>query len=87
MKKFRILWYQKSTAMLPTRNARLIITDKEYIIKTFIITVARYEIEKTLVSKISFISKGINLDDGEREINLFFPPKTADKIYDLLKLK
>ena len=36
---------------------------------------------------ISFVSKGINLNDGEKQIDLYFFSKTAQKVYELLNLK
>ena len=54
--------------MLPTNGGRLIITESEYIIKYLFFIVARYEINKTLTTKISFVSKGVNLNDGEKRI-------------------
>ena len=71
---------------MPTNGGTLIITENEYIIKYLFFTVARYEINKTHTSKISFVSKGINLNDGEKQINLYFFSKTADKVYQLLNL-
>jgi hypothetical protein len=72
--------------LTPTNGGTLIITENEYIIKYLFFSVARYEINKTLASKISFVSKGINLNDGEKQINLYFFSKTADKVYQLLNL-
>ena len=86
MKKFKVTSYHKDNALMPTNGGTLIITENEYIIKYLFFTVARYEINKTLASKISFVSKGINLNDGEKQINLYFFSKTADKVYQLLNL-
>ena len=86
MKKFKVISYHKGNALMPTNGGTLIITASEYIIKYLFFTVARYEINKTVASKISFVSKGINLNDGEKEINLYFFSKTADKVYQLLNL-
>ena len=86
MKKFKVISYHKSNALMPTNGGTLIITENEYIIKYLFFTVARYEINKTLASKISFVSKGINLNDGEKQIDLYFFSKTADKVYQLLNL-
>ena len=86
MKKFKVTSYHKDNALTPTNGGTLIITENEYIIKYLFFTVARYEINKTLASKISFVSKGINLNDGEKQINLYFFSKTADKVYQLLNL-
>ena len=72
---------------MPTNGGTLIITENEYIIKYLFFTVARYEINKTLASKISFVSRGINLNDGEKQIDLYFFSKTAQKVYELLNLK
>ena len=87
MKKFKIISYHKRNALMPTNGGTLIITECEYIIKYLFFTVARYEINKTVASKISFISKGINLNDGEKQIDLYFFSKTAQKVYELLNLK
>ncbi len=87
MKKFEVISYHKSNALTPTNGGTLIITENEYIIKYLFFTVARYEINKTLASKISFVSKGINLNDGEKQIDLYFFSKTAQKVYELLNLK
>ena len=87
MKKFKVTRYHKDNALTPTNGGTLIITENEYIIKYLFFTVARYEINKTLASKISFVSKGINLNDGEKQIDLYFFSKTAQKVYELLNLK
>lgn len=84
MKKFKVSSYHKNNALLSTNGGTLIITENEYIIKYLFFTVARYDINKTVVSKISFVSKGINLNDGEKGIDLYFFSKTADRIYELL---
>ena len=87
MKKFKVISYHKKNAFMPTNGGTLIITDNEYIIKYLFLTVARYDINNTVASKISFISKGINLNDGKKEINLYFFSKTAQRVYELLNLK
>lgn len=86
MKKFKVTSYHKGNALMPTNGGTLIITESEYIIKYLFFTVARYEIDKTVASKISFVSKGINLNDGEKQIDLYFFSKTAQKVYELLNL-
>ena len=86
MKKFKVISYHKDNALTSTNGGTLIITENEYIIKHLFFTVARYEINKTLASKISFVSKGLNLNDGEKQIDLYFFSKTADKVYQLLNL-
>ena len=87
MKKFMAIGYRKGNALIGTNGGTLIITDREYIVKYLFFTVARYEINKTVASKISFVSKGINLNDGEKEIDIYFFSKTAQKVYELLNLK
>ncbi len=87
MQKFRLNSYLKSNALVPTNGGKLIITDNEYIIKYLFLTVARYKIDKTIVSGISFLSKGVRLNDGEKAIDLYFFSKTADKVYKLFNLK
>ena len=86
MKKFKDTSYHKDNALMPTNGGTLIITENEYIIKYLFFTVARYERNKTLASKISFVSKGINLKKKEKQIDLYFFSKTADKVYQLLNL-
>lgn len=88
MIKIEITEYYKSNALMPKKGGMFIITESEYIIKGYIFTVARYEISKTLVSKISFLfRKGIRLNDGEKEIDVYFLSKTAERLYQLLRLK
>ena len=86
MHKFRVKSYQKSSALMSMNGGTLIITENEYIVKCFFKTVGRYKINNTTASKVSFISKGINLNDGEKQINLYFFTKTAQKVYNLLNL-
>lgn len=87
MKKFKVISYHKGNALVGTNGGTLIITDTEYIIKYLFITVAKYKIDKTLATKISFISNGVRLDDGEKSIDLYFFSKTADRVYKQLNLK
>ena len=87
MKKFKVISYHKGNALMPTNGGTFIITGTEYIIKYFFITVAKYKIDNTIASKISFVSKGINLNDGEKQIDLYFFSKTAQKVYELLNLE
>ena len=87
MEKFRLAMYLKGNSVIPMNGGTFIITEREYIIKYMIFTVAKFEKDKTLASKISFISRGVNLDDGKKEINLYFFSKTADKVYKLLNLR
>ena len=87
MEKFKVTSYHKSNALMPTNGGTLIITESEYIVKYLFITVARYKIDNTTASKISFVSKGINLNDGEKQIDLYFFSETAQKVYELLNLK
>ena len=87
MKKFKTIGYHKANALVGTNGGTLIITDTEYIIKYLFITVAKYKIDKTLATKISFISNGVRLDDGEKSIDLYFFKKTADRVYKQLNLK
>ena len=56
MKKFKVTSYHKSNALMPSNGGTLIITDTEYIIKYLFITVAKYKIDDTIASKISFVS-------------------------------
>ncbi len=80
MKKFKVKSYHKGNALMPTNGGTLIITENEYIVKYLFVTVARYEINKTVISKISsFISKGINLNDGERKSTFIFSQKQRIK--------
>ena len=79
MKKFKVTSYHKSNALTSTNGGTLIITDTEYVIKYLFITVAKYKIDDTIASKISFVSKGLNLNDGEKQIDLYFFPKQHKK--------
>ena len=87
MKKFKVISYHKGNALMPTNGGTLVVTDTEYIVKYLFITVARYKIDNTIASEISFISKGINLNDGEKQIDLYFYSKTAQEVYELLNIK
>lgn len=86
MNKFTIRHYHKSNALMMVNGGRLIVTENEYIIKYLFLTVARYRMKETVASRISSISKGINLNDGEKEIDIYFFSQTADKVYRLLKV-
>ena len=85
MKKFKVAHYQKSGSMWSMNGGKLIITENEYIVKYLFQTVARFEIDKTLASRLNgLISKGICLDDGEKSIDLYLLRSTADKLYKTL---
>lgn len=87
MQKFRISHYQKANSIFMVSasfGARLLITDTQYIVKFFFRKVATFEIDKTTVTPISFITKGVRLSDGDKSIDLYFLPKTARKVYNLL---
>ena len=88
MQKFKIAHYQKSGSMWFTNGGKLIISENEYIVKYLFQTVARFEIDKTLVSRISAnpINKGVRLTDGNKEIDLYFFKKTLEKIYKMLEI-
>jgi hypothetical protein len=51
--------------------------------------VAEFEINKTIVNKINgyWFHNGIRLDDGDKQIELFFFPKTSEKVYRILTEK
>ncbi len=89
MHKYRISCYQKSNSVWFTNGGRLIVTDDEYIVKYLFQTVARFDAHKTTVSEISSIlhNKGLRLDNGDAYIDLYFFPKTAEKLYELFGLK
>ena len=86
MQKFKIAHYQKSGSMWFTNGGKFIITENEYIVKYLFQTVARFEIDKTIASRIPAnpINKGIHLTDGVQEIDLYFFKKTLEKIYKML---
>ena len=83
MESYKIIHYHKSGSMFPTNGGKLIITEKEYIVKYLFQTVARFEIDKTVVSRLSGnpINIGISLTDGVKDIDLYFFKKTAEKLY------
>ncbi|MBQ7335822.1 MAG: hypothetical protein IJW92_05070 [Clostridia bacterium] len=86
MEKFNIAHYQKSGSMWFVNGSKLIVTENEYIVKYLFHTVARFEIDKTIASRIPAnpINCGICLDDGEKSIDLYFFKKTTDKLYKML---
>lgn len=87
MQTFSITCYRKSGSnflVSASFGARLLITDTQYIVKFFFRRVATFEIAKTTVTPISFITKGVRLCDGDKGIDLSFCPKTAKKVYDVL---
>ena len=88
MEKFKIAHYQKSGSMWFINGGKLIITENEYIVKYLFQTVAIFEIDKTLASRISAnpINKGVRLTDGNKEIDLYFFKKTLEKIYKMLEI-
>ena len=88
METYKITHYQKSGAMWFTNGGKLIITEREYIVKYLFQTVAKFEIDKTVASRLSAnpINGGISLSDGVKSINLYFFKKTADKLYEKLKI-
>ena len=88
MEKFKITYYQKSGSMWFVNGGRLIITENEYIVKYLFQTVARFEIDKTTVTRLlqNPISKGIFLSDGVKGIELYFFNKTANKLYNKLNI-
>ncbi len=89
MEKFKIVHYQKSGSMWFTNGGKFIITENEYIVKYLFQTVARFEIDKTIASRISTIlpfSKGIRLTDGVKEIEMCFFNKTAEKLNKIFNI-
>ena len=88
METYKITHYQKSGSMWFTNGGKLIITEREYIVKYLFQTVAKFEIDKTVASRLSAnpINGGISLSDGVKSINLYFFKKTADKLYEKLKI-
>ena len=89
MEKFKISHYQKSGAAWFTNGGKLIVTENEYIVKCLFLTVARFEIDKTLASRCSDVvplSQGICLSDGVKEIDLYFFNRTAEKLYKIFNI-
>lgn len=84
MEKFRIVFYQKFGSIWFTNGGRLIITENEFIVKYLFQTVVRFDIDKTIVSRIpaNFINVGMRLNDGVKEIDLYFSKKTANRLYN-----
>ena len=89
METYKITHYQKSGSMWFTNGGKLIITEREYIVKYLFQTVAKFEIDKTVASRLTAnpINVGISLSDGVKSINLYFFKKTADKLYEKLKIR
>ncbi len=88
MKKYRIAQYQISTSFWFVNGGKLIVTENEYVIKCFFKTVAKFEINKTIASKIPSIlfHQGLRLTDGVKSIDLYFFVKTANELYKLFDL-
>ena len=88
METYKITHYQKSGSMWFTNGGKLIITEREYIVKYLFQTVAKFEIDKTVASRLSAnpINVGISLTDGINSIDLYFFKKTAEKLYDRFKI-
>ena len=83
METYRIAHYQKSGSMWFTNGGKLIITEREYIVKYLFQTVAKFEIDKTVASRLAAnpINIGLSLTDGAKSIDLYFFNKTAGKLY------
>ena len=88
MKSFKIAHYQKAGSMWFTNGGKLIITESEYIVRYLFQTVAKFEIDKTIASRLSAnpINIGLSLNDGLKSIDLYFFKKTADKLYEKFKI-
>lgn len=89
METYKIVYYQKSGSMWFANGGKLIITEREYIVKKYLFqTVAKFAIDKTVASRLSAnpINVGISLDDGINSIDLYFFKKTAEKLYDRFKI-
>ena len=88
MEIYKIAHYQKSGSMWFMNGGKLIITEREYIVKYLFQTVAKFEIDKTVAWRLSAnpINVRIFLSDGVKSINLYFFKKTADKLYEKLKI-
>ena len=87
METYKIAHYQKSGSMWFMNGGKLIITEREYIVKYLFQTVTKFAIDKTVASRLSAnsINVGISLTDGINSIDLYFFKKTAEKLYDRLK--
>ena len=88
METYKIAHYQKSGSMWFTNGGKLIITEREYIVKYLFQTVAKFAIDKTVASRLSAnpINVGISLTDGINSIDLYFFKKTAERLYDRFKI-
>ncbi len=88
MGKYKATYYKKLGSIWFVSGGKLIITENEYIIKYFFKTVARFEIDKTIVTRIprDVLYKGIYLWDGVKGIELYFFSKTVNKLYKILNV-
>ena len=89
MRKYKIAHYKESNSIWFVNGGKLFVTDTEYVVKCFFKTVAAFKIDKTFAHKISYnlSRKGINLSDNIKSIDLYFPTKTLDELYELFNLK
>lgn len=87
--KFSVAHYKRSDSDWWVNGGKLIVTDSEYILKSFFKTVARFKTDNTKICKIhdSMLYKGISLSDGERSYELFFFSKTANEVYHILNIQ
>ena len=87
--KFSVAHYKKADSEWLVNGGKLIVTNKEYVLKCFFKTVARFEAEKTKVCKIPdyMLYKGISISDGEQSYELYFFSKTANDVYCILKIQ
>ncbi len=87
MQKYNILYYQKPNSWY-TNGGKLIVTENHCIVKYLFLAIAKFQINKTVVSKIppsaSLFGQGIRLNDGVKTIDVYLTAKTTDIVYDLL---
>lgn len=89
MDKFNILHYKKGDSIYFFNGGKLIVTEKEYVIKNFFKTVMRFEINSTIITRVDDVPiyKGIKISDKTQTIHLYFGAKTINKLYDTLNIQ
>ena len=86
--KFIVAHYKKANSDWLVNGGKLIVTDREYILKCFLKTLARFEADKVLIKKIpdNISYKGISVSDGKKEYYLYFFSGTANDLYQMLNI-
>ena len=89
MNKYPIAHYKRSASDWLINGGRLIITENECIVKNFFKEVVRFNLSSLRVKRIpdELFYKGLNFSDRYHNYNLYFYPKTANKLYSFFRFQ